>query len=323
MEAKRVFRATKHIVSFIRVFIVIDPDHIFPLTVDADRNIQYLASLVEAEFAFRYTKLAASFTAIRENHCPIPVKFKEPLVVGQLCDVQGTSYKFEDTVSKVISIGDVIHVVAHTLDTAGGTCWASLYFLYLSTCSCNIQLSNFISFHGLDIHTNVNLKLRRPSHSVNTNSNYDLYDLSGSAGDLDEITRENTSDNRIMGVLRNLTGITLFKEFCTSELLLESLMFWMEVEVFASSPSELAPLMAKYLYFFYIAEDAPLQINLSMEMREDISGEALHFRDPTLFDEAQFHVYTMLKKQIFPKFEKTNLFKDFLRFRASSKYLPS
>ncbi|KAI9224397.1 hypothetical protein BC828DRAFT_105443 [Blastocladiella britannica] len=289
LKRKKVRRASLHIVSFIRVNVQASPTVNFSVTVDSSRTVEYLASLIEAEYAFRFTHLAQRFPpdqAARDNPNGVVT---EPLVVGFLCDTQGRELNFQSPISAVLNLGDIV-TVSHGAEEGEIT-----------------QMMSHVTEDLDDIVTD--------SSGQGLESRFDLYSPQSvvSPGILDS-----TSDNRFTALLRNMAGITLFREFCQVELQLEALLFWMEVEIFTSTTPELRWLMAKYIYFMYIVDNAPLIINVPEDIRTDITASLGSQSDVQIFDEAQLHVYCLLKKQVFPKFEKTDKFKDFLRFRMTN-----
>ncbi|ORZ41035.1 hypothetical protein BCR44DRAFT_1104258 [Catenaria anguillulae PL171] len=70
---KKVERTSIHIISFLRLHIRLpasfapagSPPITFAVTVDASRTIEYLAALIEAEYAFRYTHLQSNVACHR------------------------------------------------------------------------------------------------------------------------------------------------------------------------------------------------------------------------------------------------------------------
>ncbi|KNE55249.1 hypothetical protein AMAG_01162 [Allomyces macrogynus ATCC 38327] len=77
-------------------------------------------------------------------------------------------------------------------------------------------------------------------------------------------------------------------------------------------------LMAKYIFYMYVADQAPLKVNLAQEVRAEMEQVVEVKRDVHLFDEAQFQIYGYLKKQVYASFEQSDQFREFLRFRSMS-----
>ncbi|KAJ3365447.1 hypothetical protein GGF32_009305 [Allomyces javanicus] len=279
---KKATRASNHIVSFTRLFIqVAAASTIFPVTVESSRTIEYLAALIEAEYAFRYTAIATQFKdprpeSERDNGGVEPRS--SGLVVGLVCDVNGNALQFHDTIAAVLNLGDTV-VVTHALDG-----W-------------NPQAE------GLTKNT------------ATVESKFDLYENPAAA---DTPQLDGSADNRFLAVLRNVTGLNLFREYCVAQCNLESLLFWLDVEIFSGMAPEVRWLMAKYIFYMYVADQAPLKVNLAQEVRAEMEQVVEVKRDVHLFDEAQFQIYGYLKKQVYASFEQSDQFREFLRFRSTS-----
>ncbi|KNE59896.1 hypothetical protein AMAG_05344 [Allomyces macrogynus ATCC 38327] len=279
---KKATRASNHIVSFTRLFIqVAAASTIFPVTVESSRTIEYLAALIEAEYAFRYTAIATQFKdprpeGERDNGGVEPRS--SGLVVGLVCDVNGNALQFHDTIAAVLNLGDTV-VVTHALDG-----W-------------NPQAEGLTKI------------------TATVESKFDLYENPATA---DTPQLDGSADNRFLAVLRNVTGLNLFREYCVAQCNLESLLFWLDVEIFSGMAPEVRWLMAKYIFYMYVADQAPLKVNLAQEVRAELEQVVEVKRDVHLFDEAQFQIYGYLKKQVYASFEQSDQFREFLRFRSSS-----
>ncbi|KAI8851660.1 hypothetical protein BC829DRAFT_111774 [Chytridium lagenaria] len=99
---------------------------------------------------------------------------------------------------------------------------------------------------------------RRSSHRHA--SNYRTYSMVGT-----------TLDDRLQGVLRNRIALDFFHEFCVDDYTIENLLFWLCVEGFQSCPPSSQHLYAKYIYYGFVCDGAPLRINLSLEVLRDIA----------------------------------------------------
>ncbi|KAG0227163.1 hypothetical protein BGW42_003134 [Actinomortierella wolfii] len=195
--------------------------------------------------------------------------------------------------------------------------------------------------------------------------------------------RESSSnDMRFQAILHNTIALDHFRQFCFQEYSIENLLFWMDVELFASPSQELLALdekqdefedqtageeedddddeveygeerreemaateageitgqatktstarhpslsqqehfsvqHARYIYLTYIDACAPLQVNLSDEIRSEIpwpivdgtfdgQGPAI---DRHMFDAAQEHTYQLMKGHTLVRFEESELWK--------------
>lgn len=111
-----------------------------------------------------------------------------------------------------------------------------------------------------------------------------------------------------------------FVHFCIEEYTIENVLFWLDVEIFQSCPLNLRSAYAKYVYLTYVAVSAPLQVNLSAEVRKDVGwpipeGEV----DVDMFDEAQEQAYAMMKGHSFVRYEKSAKIKEFLEARRAGE----
>ncbi|KAI9199540.1 uncharacterized protein BJ171DRAFT_585090 [Polychytrium aggregatum] len=122
-----------------------------------------------------------------------------------------------------------------------------------------------------------------------------------------------TLDDRFQRLIRNRLGLEAFCEFCVEDYTIENLLFWLDVEIYQTCPLDHFIIFGQYIYLMYIAPGAPLQVNLSEEIRRDINppevleGDVI---DSTIFDEAQEHIYAILKGHSFTRFERSQKCKD-------------
>jgi hypothetical protein len=128
-----------------------------------------------------------------------------------------------------------------------------------------------------------------------------------------------TIDDRLMTLLYNKIGLALFHEFCIEEFSIENLLFWLDVETFQTCDEQTKPVFGKYIYLVYIAAEAPLLLNLSKDVRGDIT-QAFTSNEPvtlSVFDEAQQHIYAMIKGHSYIRFEKSTYHKFFQNIRTN------
>ncbi|KAI8814013.1 hypothetical protein BJ742DRAFT_388119 [Cladochytrium replicatum] len=120
-----------------------------------------------------------------------------------------------------------------------------------------------------------------------------------------------TMDERLQGILHNKLALGYFTEFCIEEYTIENLLFYIEVELFQSYENEMRTLFSKYLYHMYISDAAPLQVNISAEVKKDIPcplqlQQSGAMPELSMFDEAQQQVYSMLKGHSYVRFERSS-----------------
>ncbi|KAG5458723.1 MAG: hypothetical protein BJ554DRAFT_1000 [Olpidium bornovanus] len=92
--------------------------------------------------------------------------------------------------------------------------------------------------------------------------------------------------------------------------------------MFASSPSsETLPIHARYIYLTYVADGAPLQVNLRKDVCQNVPwplpSDLLVER--SMFDEAQDYIYTLLKGHSFAMFTENDLYKQFMKVKNEGK----
>nr|CAG8465180.1 15425_t:CDS:2 [Entrophospora candida] len=197
----------------------------------------------------------------------------EPLEVGLLYDVSMVALRFRDFVGDVLEHGDVVNV--------------------------------------LNIYEDLSLKSRsRESKRFNLpiSQNNQIENI------VDESINSNDNDN---------DDIDVEKNFAIREFSVENLLFWLDVELFAAGISceiednyfeeqQTAVIYAKYIYLTYISPNAPLQVNLSDEIRKDIPWPIDDDSDVerNIFDEAQEAVYQLMKGHTFVRYENSSEWKE-------------
>ncbi|KAI8049660.1 hypothetical protein BDF22DRAFT_171490 [Syncephalis plumigaleata] len=137
-----------------------------------------------------------------------------------------------------------------------------------------------------------------------TNENFTMRGCRPQAGGLEDRFRQ---------CIYNEFSLAAFQAHCAREFTLESLLFFLEVEVFrdlaGGDPGRLPQGMrieqyARYIYEIYIDNDAPLQVNLSEEIREEVANAERC--SACLFDGAQDMVHATLKRHSFVRFEASD-----------------
>jgi len=134
------------------------------------------------------------------------------------------------------------------------------------------------------------------------------------------------SETRFQAVLSNTLALNYFQKFAIKEYSVENLLFWLDVELFAAGNScdiednyfeeqQTAVIHARYIYYTYINSDAPLQVNISDEIRRDINWPIDDDDDVerNMFDEAQEAVYQLMKGYTFIGFESSSEWQECTR----------
>ncbi|KAI8930087.1 hypothetical protein BC831DRAFT_165618 [Entophlyctis helioformis] len=310
-------RVTKHINSFIRVFVDYR-SHRFPLTVDRTQTIEYVARQIEAEYAIRYI-----FDSKRRPDQPnqmfseadllssiLSFAGDEPLrQITQLYDAGNLAMPFSSRVGDLLAFDDVVTAVG-TEDIVPDD---------------EEEEAESVAT-GQDSTANSNSKL--------AGSVFELHDIKynkqrkNDAGDQprplvrSHTVKSSTLDDRLMSVLHNIISMQFFNEFCLQEYSVEKTLFWIEVEIFKSISDPLQrQLFGSYIYLTYLAvENAPLGVNISDEVRKDIPWPMTEDPDVRIFDEAQDHTYAMIKGHAYSRYEKSQIFEKFLEFKLADRY---
>nr|KAJ3422453.1 hypothetical protein HK105_007974 [Polyrhizophydium stewartii] len=133
------------------------------------------------------------------------------------------------------------------------------------------------------------------------------------------IQTEATLDGRFQTYIRNKLFLDIFHVFCIDQFAIESLMFWLDVEVYRCAASLDVEAQRLYICLTYIVHGAPLEINIADEVRREIlcAHEASDETNiMTVFDEAQERIFAMLKGHAFFNFEKNAHYQRFRENRA-------
>ncbi|KAJ3106454.1 hypothetical protein HDU96_008216 [Phlyctochytrium bullatum] len=294
VRERRAKRNIKHIGQFLRLNVQLSNGLVFDVTVDKSHTIEYLAHQIEAEYAFRNI-LNALGNAERDENSFEPVqKTFVPLEIGQLYDAGMLALNFSDVIGDVLSFNDTVQVI--------NTYGANLRSKDGETAPVDPDAED-IAGHGQDPRANgLQDSLASMAEAGNSDTANTLR-----ARQLSTATSSQTLDDRLQLLLHSTMGLSFFQQFCVEEYCVENLLFWLTVECLQSCDASLRPVLAKFIYLVYLAPSAPLVINVSPEIKNDIReafGNPHHQLDIGLFDEAQENVYAVLKGHSFVRFEK-------------------
>ncbi|KAL7751775.1 hypothetical protein RI367_002775 [Sorochytrium milnesiophthora] len=295
INGRRSNRTSAHIAAFLRILVVVKPCNVrLALTVDSGKTIEYLASLIEADYLF--TQSEKVLKASNEKNNETGQSF-EPLSVGLLTDAEGVAYMFGDTIADVLAMGDTVHAVNSYVDSKA------------------LRVSSREHMHTVDEADGVSV----------SKSAFDLLDVAADETGEARCTvgrSEAACDSRFQSLLHNQVGLQLLCQFCIKQRCVENLLFWIDVEILRSAPPELQWLLSKYILNIYIDKKAPLKVNVSEEVASDISVASISLGGlsfVSIFDEAQESVYWALKNQALGPFEGSQGFADFLTFRRQNR----
>ena len=113
------------------------------------------------------------------------------------------------------------------------------------------------------------------------------------------------------------TNRVFFTEFLQSQYCAENMFFWLacaDLEKIKNGREFVAE--CNDMADVYISTEAPCQVNLSNELRENILQQLQHKQMPPrdLFEEARMHVYTIMEKDCFQRFMKSPEFREMLKY---------
>ncbi|XP_004619969.2 regulator of G-protein signaling 1 [Sorex araneus] len=124
----------------------------------------------------------------------------------------------------------------------------------------------------------------------------------------DEVVQWSQSLDKL---LANQTGQDVFGNFLKSEFSEENIEFWLACEDYKKTESDLLHCKAEKIYKAFVHSDATKQINIDFRTRE---STAKKIKAPTLtsFDEAQKLIYTLMEKDSYPRFLKSDIYLNLL-----------
>ncbi|XP_074207552.1 regulator of G-protein signaling 21 [Camelus bactrianus] len=126
-------------------------------------------------------------------------------------------------------------------------------------------------------------------------------------------------------LLTSQAGLDAFRTFLKSEFSEENVEFWLACEDFKKTEcAEKIASKARMIYSEFIEADAPKEINIDFSTRDLISK---NISEPTLkcFDEAQKLIYSLMAKDSFPRFLKSEIYKQLVNSKQvgnHKKWLP-
>ncbi|XP_005880118.1 PREDICTED: regulator of G-protein signaling 1 isoform X1 [Myotis brandtii] len=112
-------------------------------------------------------------------------------------------------------------------------------------------------------------------------------------------------------LLANRAGQDVFGSFLKSEFSEENIEFWLACEDYKRTESDLLHGKAEKIYKSFVHSDAAKQINIDFHTRES-TAKKIKAPTPTCFDEAQKIVYTLMEKDSYPRFLKSNIYLNLL-----------
>uniref|UniRef100_A0A3Q3BDI8 Regulator of G protein signaling 6 n=1 Tax=Kryptolebias marmoratus TaxID=37003 RepID=A0A3Q3BDI8_KRYMA len=114
--------------------------------------------------------------------------------------------------------------------------------------------------------------------------------------------------------LKDPAGQELFLKFLESEFSSENLRFWLAVQDLKRVPQQEVPHRVEDIWAEFLAEGAPSTINLDSHSYERTSQ---NLKDPGryIYEDAQDHIYKLMKSDSYPRFLRSNVYQDLLMAR--------
>ncbi|XP_068432993.1 regulator of G-protein signaling 6-like [Clinocottus analis] len=114
--------------------------------------------------------------------------------------------------------------------------------------------------------------------------------------------------------LKDPAGQELFLKFLESEFSSENLRFWLAVQGLKRMPQQDVPQRAQDIWAEFLAEGAPSSINLDSHSYERTSQ---NLKDPGRYsyEDAQDHIYKLMKSDSYTRFLRSNVYQDLLMAR--------
>uniref|UniRef100_A0A3Q1JJ47 Regulator of G-protein signaling 1 n=1 Tax=Anabas testudineus TaxID=64144 RepID=A0A3Q1JJ47_ANATE len=133
---------------------------------------------------------------------------------------------------------------------------------------------------------------------------------------LDDVEIWSESVDKVLGCK---AGQIAFREFLKSEYSEENILFWLACEEYKKIKT--VPEMissANRIYSEFVQTEAPRQINIDCSTRENITK---NISQPTLtsFDTAQKLIYSLMARDCYPRFLKSDIYQGLLRRTASRR----
>ncbi|XP_061752840.1 regulator of G-protein signaling 18 isoform X2 [Nerophis ophidion] len=109
-------------------------------------------------------------------------------------------------------------------------------------------------------------------------------------------------------LMKNSDGVETFSRFLHTEFSEENLEFWLACEEFKTLQSDKKlPSKAKHIYGLFIQADAPKEVNIDHKTKVAIQEE-LAKPTRTCFQAAQLKVYSLMKKDSYPRFLHSDMY---------------
>ncbi|KAL6038843.1 hypothetical protein STEG23_017070, partial [Scotinomys teguina] len=171
--------------------------------------------------------------------------------------------------------------------------------IYLRLCSMLCTMA--ILVHGMDVKAYLRSMIPHLESGMKLSKSKDILSA-------EEVMQWSQSLEKL---LANQTGQSVFGNFLKSEFSEENIEFWLACEDYKKTESELLSSKAENIYKVFVHSDAVKQINIDFRTRES-TAKRIKAPTPTSFDEAQKVIYTLMEKDSYPRFLKSNIYLNLL-----------
>uniref|UniRef100_A0AAQ4PC32 Regulator of G protein signaling 6 n=1 Tax=Gasterosteus aculeatus aculeatus TaxID=481459 RepID=A0AAQ4PC32_GASAC len=119
--------------------------------------------------------------------------------------------------------------------------------------------------------------------------------------------------------LKDSAGQELFLKFLESEFSSENLRFWLAVQGLKRMPQQEVAQRAQDIWAEFLAEGAPSSINLDSHSYERTNQ---NLKDPGRYsyEDAQDHIYKLMKSDSYARFLRSNVYQDLLRKKVNKMH---
>ncbi|KAJ3025606.1 UNVERIFIED_CONTAM: hypothetical protein HDU68_006948 [Siphonaria sp. JEL0065] len=334
---KRHERITGHLDCFIRIKVVVDrPDLSFYVVADRRNTIEYLMRQIEAEYTYKYV---FPINDLSDLLLP-PAQSVIPLECGELCNNESIPLKYEDKLGVSLDSSPVVHIVnvfeagveaenEEARDSvAEPPIRASIVAKAVPPVPEN-EVDSPIVHESSDASTPINYDRRKSNATTadrrKSNATVDrrksMISIFNIPVPLPIEPVPQLDDITIFDMVRNKKGLECLYKFCLTDFTIETLLFWLDVQIFRSCPDTFRSQFGGYIYNMYLVADAPVKVNVSLDLMYDINAAIVSQVgvDVNMFDDAQQHVYSLLKMKTFARFKKTKAFEAFMTMKEKDE----
>ncbi|XP_076817909.1 uncharacterized protein LOC143463331 [Clavelina lepadiformis] len=163
--------------------------------------------------------------------------------------------------------------------------------------------------------------LKHKSNNNNNNNNHNNNNTDNNNDDDDEANRLkrsnsvknndsntcaacNLSTKSFTDVIKNKVEISAFRRFLQNEFSEENLDFWIDCENYKNAKQNKRQKVAVKIYERYLTSESPKEVNIDAKIRSEIKSKLITL-SKDIFDDAQLHIFKLMKKDSFRRFQIT------------------